>query len=130
MTTSTPSAAPPPNTASGATSAASGAAPDARPFATSGSTPDAVSDAPRADTSNATPDATSGAAAEATATAVAATMPRLATILRLVAGRGTFRLAIQLMSVALVAVWGGTAFSHYANALGLFAWLPLATATP
>lgn len=51
-------------------------------------------------------------------------------LLRLVAGRGTFRLGIQFMSVALVAVWGVDAFGHYANALGLWAWLPLATATP
>lgn len=51
-------------------------------------------------------------------------------ILRLVAGRGTFRIGVQLMSVALVAVWGADAFGHYANALGLFAWLPLAIATP
>jgi hypothetical protein len=51
-------------------------------------------------------------------------------LLRLVAGRGTFRLAIQFMSVALVAVWGATTFGHYANALGLCAWLPLAIATP
>jgi hypothetical protein len=83
---------------------------------------------PAATPSGATP--SSATPSGATGTSVAVGMPRPATVLRLVAGRGTFRLAIQLMSVALVAVWGGTAFSHYANALGLFAWLPLATATP
>lgn len=57
-------------------------------------------------------------------------MPRPAMILRLVAGRGTFRVGVQVMSVALVAVWGVTAFGHYANALGLVGWLPLAVATP
>jgi hypothetical protein len=67
---------------------------------------------------------------ESTAAPVAVTMPRPAMLLRLVAGRGTFRLGIQFMSVALVAVWGVEAFGHYANALGLWAWLPLATATP
>ena len=57
-------------------------------------------------------------------------MPRPAVILRLVAGRSTFRLGIQVMSVALVAVWGAADFSQYANALGLCAWLPLAVSTP
>jgi hypothetical protein len=51
-------------------------------------------------------------------------------ILRLVAGRGTFRIGVQVMSVTLVTVWGAGTFAHYANALGLFVWLPLATATP
>lgn len=64
------------------------------------------------------------------ATPVTVTTPRPAMVLRLLAGRGTFRLGIQFMSVALVAVWGGHEFGTYANALGLCAWLPLATATP
>lgn len=63
-------------------------------------------------------------------TAVAATMPRPAMILRLVAGRGAFRIGVQIMAFALVAVWGADTFAHYANALGLCAWLSLATATP
>lgn len=63
-------------------------------------------------------------------TAVAVTMPRPAMILRLVAGRGTFRIGVQVMSVALVTVWGADTFAHYANALGLCAWLSLAAATP
>lgn len=63
-------------------------------------------------------------------TTVAATMPRPAMILRLVAGRGMFRIGIQLMSVALVTVWGADTFARYANALGLCAWVSLAAATP
>jgi hypothetical protein len=66
----------------------------------------------------------------ASTTPVAVAMPRPLVILRLVAGRGAFRLSIQLMSVALVTVWGGTSFSHFANALGLFGWLPPAASAP
>jgi hypothetical protein len=66
----------------------------------------------------------------ASTTTVAVAMPRPTMILRLLAGRGTFRLGVQFMSVALVAVWGATAFGHYANALGLVGWLPLAAAMP
>jgi hypothetical protein len=58
------------------------------------------------------------------------TLPRPAVILRLVAGRGTFRLSGQIMAVALVAVWGGDTFAIFANALGLSMWLPQAVATP
>jgi len=65
-----------------------------------------------------------------TAAPVIAAMPRPTMILRLVAGRGAFRIGVQVMAVALVAVWGVDAFGHYANALGLFAWLPLAIAAP
>lgn len=64
------------------------------------------------------------------APAVAATMPRPATILRLVAGRGTFRIAVQVMAVALVTVWGADTFARFAGALGLCAWLTIATAMP
>ncbi|WP_291413821.1 hypothetical protein [Actinophytocola sp.] len=66
----------------------------------------------------------------ASTTPVAATMPRPAMILRLVAGRGTFRISVQVMSVALATVWAADSFGHFTNALGLCAWLPLATATP
>ena len=65
-----------------------------------------------------------------TATSVAATLPRPTMILRLVAGRGTFRIGVQVMALALVAVWGVETFGHYANAIGLFGWLPLAMSTP
>lgn len=65
-----------------------------------------------------------------TAAPVTAAIPRPTMILRLVAGRGAFRIGVQVMAVALVAVWGADAFGHYANALGLFAWLPLAIAAP
>lgn len=64
------------------------------------------------------------------ATAVSAAMPRPATLLRLLAGRGAFRGSVQAMAVALVAVWGVAEFGHFANALGMWAWLVLAVATP
>jgi hypothetical protein len=63
-------------------------------------------------------------------TAVAATIPRPAVILRLVAGRGTFRIGVQIMAIVLVAVWGTGTFAAYANALGMFTWLSIAVATP
>lgn len=52
------------------------------------------------------------------------------TVFTLLAGRGTFRLCVQLMSVALVAVWGADAFGRYTNALGLCAWLLFVTTAP
>lgn len=61
---------------------------------------------------------------------VTSAMPRPATLFRLLAGRGAFRGSVQAMSIALVAVWGVAEFGHYANALGLWAWLSLAVATP
>ena len=52
------------------------------------------------------------------------------TVFTLLAGRGTFRLCVQVMSVALVAVWGADAFGRYTNALGLCAWLLFVTTAP
>ena len=49
--------------------------------------------------------------------------PRLSVMVRLAAGRGVFRLASQLMAVALAVVWGAESFGRFANALGLCAWL-------
>lgn len=49
--------------------------------------------------------------------------PRLLDVVRLAAGRGLFRLASQLMAVALAVVWGAEAFGQFANAMGLCAWL-------
>jgi hypothetical protein len=53
----------------------------------------------------------------------AAVSPRPAMIARLVAGRGTFRISIQLMAVALIAVWGLADYGLFANAIGLSLWL-------
>lgn len=74
--------------------------------------------------------ANSSAGTTASPARVAATMPRLGTVLRLIAGRGTFRVSVQVMSVALVTVWAADTFGHFTNALGLCAWLPLATSMP
>ncbi|MBB4905738.1 hypothetical protein [Actinophytocola algeriensis] len=49
--------------------------------------------------------------------------PRLSVMVRLAAGRGVFRLASQLMAVALAVVWGAESFGRFANAMGLCAWL-------
>jgi hypothetical protein len=49
--------------------------------------------------------------------------PRLSVMVRLAAGRGVFRLASQLMAVALAVVWGADSFGQFANAMGLCAWL-------
>lgn len=49
--------------------------------------------------------------------------PRLSVMVRLAAGRGVFRLASQVMAVALAVVWGAETFGVFANALGLCAWL-------
>jgi hypothetical protein len=51
-------------------------------------------------------------------------------IIRLVAGRGAFRLSTQVMAIALVAVWGADEFGGYANALGLCMWLVFLTMAP
>lgn len=49
--------------------------------------------------------------------------PRLSVMVRLAAGRGVFRLASQLMAVALAVVWGAESFGRFANAMGLCTWL-------
>jgi len=56
-------------------------------------------------------------------TVASTTPPRLSVMVRLAAGRGVFRLASQLMAVALVVVWGAESFGRFANAMGLCAWL-------
>lgn len=44
-------------------------------------------------------------------------------MLRLVAGRGAFRLSVQVMAVALLATWGAETYGQFTNALGLCTWL-------
>jgi len=56
-------------------------------------------------------------------TLASAAPPRLSEMVRLAAGRGVFRLASQLMAVALAVVWGAATFGRFTNALGLCAWL-------
>lgn len=56
-------------------------------------------------------------------TVASATPLRLSMIARLAAGRGAFRLSMQLGAVVLIVVWGGEVFGRYANAMGLCAWL-------
>ncbi|MEV0592903.1 hypothetical protein [Nonomuraea cavernae] len=63
-------------------------------------------------------------------TTVTVAVPRTATILRLLIGRGAFRIGVQVTAVALVAVWDGPAFSLYAGAVGQCAWLLLAGDAP
>ncbi|HEX6869472.1 MAG TPA: hypothetical protein VF163_00110 [Micromonosporaceae bacterium] len=63
-------------------------------------------------------------------TTVTATLPRPRTILRLLVGRGTFRIGSQLTAVVLVGVWDARTFSQYASATGLCAWLLLAGDAP
>ena len=43
-------------------------------------------------------------------------------ILRLLAGRGVFRVGVQLMAVALLAIWGTATYGEYATP-GVRAWL-------
>lgn len=62
--------------------------------------------------------------------AVAASPPRARAILRLVVGRGTFRVGSQFAAATLVTVWDGPTFSQYAGALGLAAWLTLISDAP
>ncbi|WP_436499901.1 hypothetical protein [Actinokineospora sp. HUAS TT18] len=57
-------------------------------------------------------------------------VPRLAMMVRLVAGRGAFRISSQVMAIALVVVWGADEFGGYANALGLCSWLVYLTMAP
>jgi hypothetical protein len=63
-------------------------------------------------------------------TTVTVTLPRPATIVRLLAGRGAFRIGVQVTAVALVTAWDGATFSHYASAVGLCAWLVLVSDAP
>ncbi|HEX6361131.1 hypothetical protein [Actinophytocola sp.] len=58
-----------------------------------------------------------------TVTVASVAPPRLLDVVRLAAGRGVFRLASQLMAVALAVVWGAAVFGQFANAMGLCAWL-------
>ncbi|NBH08908.1 hypothetical protein GTY80_37420 [Amycolatopsis sp. SID8362] len=44
-------------------------------------------------------------------------------VLRLLAGRGVFRLAVQLMGLVLITAWGARDYGRFANALGLMTWL-------
>lgn len=55
--------------------------------------------------------------------AVSVTPLRPLMMLRLIAGRGAFRLGVQLMAVALLATWGAESYGRFTNALGLCAWL-------
>ncbi|WP_239071688.1 hypothetical protein, partial [Amycolatopsis sp. SID8362] len=56
-------------------------------------------------------------------TSPAAAPPRPAVVLRLLAGRGVFRLAVQLMGLVLITAWGARDYGRFANALGLMTWL-------
>ncbi|WP_284745167.1 hypothetical protein [Amycolatopsis sp. RTGN1] len=49
--------------------------------------------------------------------------PRPAVVLRLLAGRGVFRLSVQLMGLVLITAWGARDYGRFANALGLMTWL-------
>lgn len=49
--------------------------------------------------------------------------PRPAVVLRLLAGRGAFRLSVQLMGLVLITAWGARDYGRFANALGLVGWL-------
>ncbi|ANN19590.1 hypothetical protein SD37_30910 [Amycolatopsis orientalis] len=55
--------------------------------------------------------------------AAAIAAPKPAMVLRLLAGRGVFRLAIQAMGVVLVTAWGAHDYGRFATALGLMTWL-------
>ncbi|CAM3065022.1 hypothetical protein SAXI111661_16510 [Saccharomonospora xinjiangensis] len=52
-----------------------------------------------------------------------ATPLRPMVIVRLLAGRGAFRIGVQLMAVALLTVWGAAAYGEFANAWGTCSWL-------
>ncbi|GAA1232132.1 hypothetical protein GCM10009676_14030 [Prauserella halophila] len=51
------------------------------------------------------------------------TAPRRLMILRLLLGRGSFRISLQLMQVVLAVAWGTVAYGPFANALGACGWL-------
>lgn len=56
-------------------------------------------------------------------TSPAVAPPRPAVVLRLLAGRGVFRLSVQLMGLVLITAWGAHDYGRFANALGLMTWL-------
>ncbi|MEU7788475.1 hypothetical protein [Amycolatopsis sp. NPDC049159] len=56
-------------------------------------------------------------------TAPAVAPPRPAVVLRLLAGRGVFRLSVQVMGLVLITAWGARDYGRFANALGLMTWL-------
>ncbi|YCK40991.1 hypothetical protein ACNF49_45135 [Actinomadura sp. ATCC 39365] len=60
----------------------------------------------------------------------AASRLRPVAVLRLLAGRGAFRAGTQVAAVAPAVVWDGSAFGHYATALGLCGWLLLVADAP
>ncbi|MEU1726127.1 hypothetical protein [Nonomuraea sp. NPDC005692] len=60
----------------------------------------------------------------------AASRLRPVAVLRLLAGRGAFRAGTQVAAAAPAAVWDGSAFGHYATALGLCGWLLLVADAP
>ncbi|KFU78232.1 hypothetical protein SAMN04489729_2790 [Amycolatopsis lurida] len=49
--------------------------------------------------------------------------PKPSMVLRLLAGRGAFRLAIQAMGLVLITAWGAHDYGRFATALGLMTWL-------
>ncbi|WP_439384332.1 hypothetical protein [Amycolatopsis lexingtonensis] len=56
-------------------------------------------------------------------TSPVAARPRPAVVLRLLAGRGVFRLSVQVMGLVLITAWGARDYGRFANALGLMTWL-------
>ncbi|MFI9509735.1 hypothetical protein [Nocardia sp. NPDC052566] len=58
------------------------------------------------------------------------TVPRAGTVLSLLAGRGTFRIAYHATALALLAIWGTERFAVYAGAVGATAWLALLSSGP
>lgn len=56
-------------------------------------------------------------------TTAAVAPPRPAVVLRLLAGRGVFRLSVQVMGLVLITAWGAHDYGRFANALGLMTWL-------
>ncbi len=49
--------------------------------------------------------------------------PRPLLMVRLLAGRGSFRLGVQVMAVVLAATWGADGYGRFTNALGACSWL-------
>ena len=58
-------------------------------------------------------------------TTVTVALPRPTMIMRLLVGRGAFRIGVQVAGAALVTAWDADTFSSYAGAVGLCAWLVL-----